>query len=470
MKLIKNVLFVGTILIAQISKAQTIAFPGAEGFGKFTTGGRGGKIYVVTNLNDSGSGSLRDAVEAKEPRTVVFNVSGTIHLNAKLSIRGNVTIAGQSAPGDGICIADYPVSLAGDNIIVRYIRVRMGDRYQNKGMVDGAGADDAFGGGKRKNIIIDHCSLSWSTDEVMSIYKGDSTTLQWNLISEPLNYSYHFEEGDKDFENHGMGGIWGGSALSAHHNLFIHCKSRTPRFNGARLGGTNELVDFRNNVIYNWERNNVYGGEGGLYNVVNNYYKAGPSTVKTVRDRILNPTNPGKNKPYGKFYVSGNILEGDIKITKNNALGVRLDASDSASDKDTILAKDPFKVLPLPEITAKEAYDDVLKYVGASLSRDTLDIRLINDVINGKGKIIDVQGGYKHGTSYEISKVAWPTFRTYTPYTDSDNDGIPDAWEQANGLNPKDATDAVKFDAKGPGYTNIEIYLNNLINENNKRK
>src|SRR5690606_336373 len=152
-----------------------------------------------------------------------------------------------------------------DNIIMRDIRLRLGDRVQNKGMFDGVGSGDALGGSRHKNIIIDHCSLSWSTDEVMSIYGGDSTTLQWNIIAEPLNYYYHFEAGDKDFQNHGYGGIWGGKHLSAHHNLFAHCLSRTPRFNGARLGSSEELVDFRNNVIYNWGHNNIYGGEGGNY-------------------------------------------------------------------------------------------------------------------------------------------------------------------------------------------------------------
>ncbi|HTE11420.1 MAG TPA: hypothetical protein VK645_10625, partial [Chitinophagaceae bacterium] len=189
---------------------KPIAFPGAEGFGKFTTGGRAGRVYIVSNLNDKGAGSFREAAEAKNARMVVFAVSGTIHLETKLSIKGDISIAGQTAPGDGICLADQPVGLGGDNIIIRYIRFRMGDKYQRGGMVDGNGGDDAFGGTRKKNIIIDHCSLSWSTDEVFSVYAGDSTTLQWNLISEPLNYSYHFETGDKDYEQHGYGAIWGG--------------------------------------------------------------------------------------------------------------------------------------------------------------------------------------------------------------------------------------------------------------------
>jgi len=218
-----------------LMESRPIAFPGAEGFGKYTTGGRGGKVYVVTNLNDDGPGSLRDGVSKNVPTIVVFAVSGTIHLESPLFIKGNTTIAGQTAPGDGICIADHPVQLSGDNIIVRYLRFRMGDRYQNKGKVPGAGHDDAFSGMKRKHIIIDHCTMSWSTDETFSVYAGDSTTLQWNLMAEPLNYSYHFEKGDTDFENHGFGGIWGGRHLSAHHNLFAHCVSRTPRFNGTGI-------------------------------------------------------------------------------------------------------------------------------------------------------------------------------------------------------------------------------------------
>ncbi len=298
---------------AAINNETAIAFPGAEGYGKYTTGGRGGKVLIVTNLNDDGPGSFRDAAEAKGKRMIVFAVSGTIHLEKKLFIKGDVTVAGQTAPGDGICFADQPVSLSGDNIIIRYIRVRMGDKYQRqKGMVDGSGGDDAFSASGRKHIIIDHCSFSWSTDEVCSVYKGDSTTLQWNIITEPLNYSYHFETGDKDWENHGYGGIWGGQHLSAHHNLFAHCVSRNPRFNGARLGADAEFVDFRNNVIYNWQHNNVYGGEGGMYNMQNNYFKYGPVTNKNVRSRIVNPSKV-ENQPFGQFYVAGNYVDGVLK-------------------------------------------------------------------------------------------------------------------------------------------------------------
>lgn len=440
--------------------AQPIAFPGAEGFGKYTTGGRGGKVYIVSNLDDDGEGSLRVAVTAKHPRIVVFTVSGTIHLKSRLNISKNITIAGQTAPGDGICIADYPVSLAGDNIIIRYLRFRMGDRYQNGGKVPGAGSDDAMSISKRKNIIIDHCSLSWSTDEVLSAYGGDSTSLQWNIISEPLNYSYHFEEGDTDFEKHGYGGIWGGSNLSAHHNLFIHCNSRTPRFNGARLGSTDEFVDFRNNVIYNWGHNNVYGGEGGKYNIVNNYYKFGPSTNQNIFNRIVNPS-VDKNGKHGQFYVAGNSVYKSSETTRNNLKGIQFDKKADSLSKQNAVLKHPFKVLDGKNQSAKKAYKVVLKGVGASYRRDTLDSRLINDVKKQKGRIIDVQGGFKHGTSYEESKIAWPFLASEKAKVDTDKDGMPDDWETKNKLNPKSADDHQLYNLS-KDYTNLEVYINSL--------
>jgi len=264
-----------------------IAFPGAEGYGKYTTGGKGSAgtpttVFKVTSLADDGSaGTLRWALtQTAAYRTIVFDVSGTIHLQSKLQItKPYTTIAGQTAPGDGICLADYPVQVNADNVIVRYMRFRMGDKNQNLGMVNGSGADDAFDDAtnSHKNIIIDHCTMGWSNDEACTFYGGDSLTLQWNVMSEPLNYSYHFETGDADYEQHGYGGIWGGQHASFHHNLFAHCKSRTPRFNGNRTGYS-ENADFRNNVIYNWSTYQTYGGEGGNYNIVNNYYKFGPNT------------------------------------------------------------------------------------------------------------------------------------------------------------------------------------------------
>lgn len=439
-----------------------IAFPGAEGFGKYTTGGRGGKVMVVTNLNDDGPGSFREAVKKKDPKIVVFAVSGTIHLESPLEIRANTTVAGQTAPGDGICLADHPVKIGGDNVIIRYMRFRMGDRYQNQGQVVGSGHDDAFSAYKRKHIIIDHCSMSWSTDEVFSVYGGDSTTLQWNLIAEPLNYSYHFEKGDTDFEHHGYGGIWGGQHLSAHHNLFAHCVSRTPRFDGIR-NTPQENVDFRNNVIYNWGQNNTYAGEGGTYNLVNNYYKYGPATSKKVQFQIVNPFDKAPQIPYGKFYLTGNYVDGSKEVSNNNWLGVRLEKDKTGNPEQVRLAT-PFAAVPVSTQSAEEAYRSVLKNVGSILpARDTLDQRILNDVRNRTGRIIDVQGGFAHGTPYEQSKVAWPTLRSKEAPKDSDSDGLPDNWEDKNGLNKLDPTDASGSQLH-KHYTNIELYINSLLN------
>jgi pectate lyase len=437
-----------------------IAFPGAEGFGKYTTGGREGKVWIVSNLDDSGAGSFRELAEAKGKRIIVFAVSGTIHLQTKITIKGDVTIAGQTAPGDGICLADQPVSLGGDNIILRYMRFRMGDKYQRGEMVDGNGADDALSASRRKHVIIDHCSMSWSTDEVCSVYGGDSTTLQWNIIAEPLNYSYHFETGDKDWERHGYGGIWGGSHLTAHHNLFAHCLSRNPRFNGTRLGATQELADFRNNLIYNWEHNNVYGGEAGNYNLVNNYYKYGPGTSKEVKYRIVNPYKTG-NLPFGKWYVSGNYVDGASDVSKDNRIGVHMPKGTTESEKAAAVITQPHTAEPIPVQSATDAYNEILKFAGASHQRDTMDQRIINDVKNRTGAYVDVQGNFPHGTAYELTLNAWPALRSLPAPADTDKDGMPDTWEKKNGLNSQDAGDAAKFTLSRT-YTNIEVYINSL--------
>jgi hypothetical protein len=447
--------------IITASVITAIAFPGAEGFGKYTTGGRGGKVFIVSNLNDKGPGSFREAAESKEKRIIVFAVSGIIHLDSKLNIKGDVTIAGQTAPGDGICLADNPVLPGGDNIIVRYLRFRMGDKYQKGGMIDGNGGDDAFGGTRRKNIIIDHCSMSWSTDEVFSVYGGDSTTLQWNLISEPLNYSYHFEKGDSDYEHHGYGAIWGGRHSSFHHNLFAHCNSRTPRFDGIR-NIPEENCDYRNNIIYDWGHNNVYAGEGGNYNIVNNYYKYGPSTSNSVKYRIANPWNKPPSISFGKWYVNGNYVDGSPSVTKNNPDGVNLEKGTS-DDKKILLTDQPFPSMEIETQSAEDAYNAVLKNAGAVLpKRDTLDERIINDVKNRTGRFIDVQGGYPHGTAYELTVIAWPSLKSVPAFADSDKDGMPDDWEKKNRLDPNDPADAAGYKLDKI-YTNIEVYINSLV-------
>jgi hypothetical protein len=456
---IRGLVSITCILMNLYLTAQPIAFPGAEGFGKYSTGGRGGEVMLVSNLSDDGPGSFRAAAQAKKPRIIVFTVSGTIHLASRLNIASDVTIAGHSAPGDGICLADYPVILNGDNIVIRYMRFRMGDRHQNSGMVDGGGGDDALGGIRRKNIIIDHCSISWSTDECLTVYAGDSTTLQWNLISEPLNYSYHFETGDKDFERHGFGGIWGGIHTSAHHNLFAHCTNRTPRFNGAR-NKSPEFVDFRNNVIYNWGGNNTYAGEGGNYNIVNNYYKYGPSTSNNSKYRFLNPYKRN-DIPFGKWYVDGNCIDGSAEVSKNNAAGVLMNDG-TEEDKKTALVGKAFDTEKVKTQKADDAYNLVLASVGASFKRDTLDQRIIRNVKERSGAIIDVQGGYPHGTPYEQTYNAWPFLRSLAASTDTDNDGMPDDWEKKNGLDPKNSKDASAA-GKHSFYTNIELYINSLL-------
>lgn len=439
-----------------------LAFPGAEGYGKYVAGGRGGRIFIVSNLNDNGPGSFREAAEARMKRIIVFAISGTIHLESRINIKSDVTIAGQTAPGDGICVADQSVLLGGDNIIVRFLRFRMGDKYQKGGMVDGNGGDDAFGGTHRKNIIVDHCSMSWSTDEVFSVYAGDSTTLQWNLISEPLNYSYHFEKGDTGYEHHGFGAIWGGKHLSAHHNLFAHCNNRNPRFNGIRTT-PEENVDYRNNVIYNWGANNIYAGEGGNYNIVNNYFKYGPATNKSTRNRIV---NPGKWNdpfiPFGKFYVSGNYVDGADDVTNNNWLGIHMGNGGTEEDKKKAVMNRPFPFEVITTQSARQAYEEVLTNVGASRKRDTLDERIINDVKNRTGRLIDVQGGFAHGTAYEITINAWPFLRSLPALKDSDADGMPDDWENKNGLDSNNAGDAGGYQLN-KHYTNIEIYINSLV-------
>lgn len=417
------------------SASLPLAFPGAEGFGKHTTGGRGGEVYIVTNLSDSGPGSLREGIRKKGPRTITFAISGTIELKSELAINnGDLTIAGQTAPGDGICLKNYQTRISANNVIVRYLRFRLGDEASQQA--------DAFDGTKNKNIIIDHCSISWSTDECASFYRNENFTMQWCIISESLNSSVH-EKGD-----HGYGAIWGGSGATFHHNLMAHHNSRLPRFSGSATtpNPENELVDFRNNVIYNWFHNNTYGGEMGRYNMVNNYYKPGPSTPKSKRSRIVNPS-----EPYGQFYISGNYLDGSTEITKDNPKGV------VAEKPESLLAGTAFSVGEISTQTSEEAYNSVLLHAGASLKRDAIDTRIINEVKTGTAAfglngIIDSQkdvGG-------------WPVLETGVVPKDKDGDGIADEWEIANGLDSSDGEDGAGY-GLSKSYTNLEVYLDFLI-------
>lgn len=465
---------IGTTLLAQVT-----AFPGAEGYGKFSTGGRGTPaspttVYEVTHLNDDNTpGSLRYALNNGGntlARTVVFRVAGTIRLTSQLNIRSNTTLAGQTAPGGGICIADYPVVISGDNVVIRYIRFRMGDRHQNLGLVDGSGNGDVLGNLGNKKIIIDHCSISWSSDEALTIYRGDSITLQWNIVSEPLNYSYHYESPGPDYQEHGYGGIWGSRNGSFHHNLIMHVKGRAPRFagNSTYPTGVVEKGDFRNNVIYNWIDYSTNGGEGGNYNVVNNYYKYGPSTATSntsgvpKRGMIMNPSKSA-DFGYPQIYLNGNYVDGYPDITAANWKGMAM-AGGSLNDTSSSKVLTPFASESIPDETAQQAYLRVLAEAGAILpTRDTLDQRLVNDVANRTGRVIDVQGGYPHGTPFASTINAWPALEAGVAPVDTDHDGMPDAWELANGLNPNDATDRGLIAANG--YPNLENYLNSIVNE-----
>ena len=461
------------------AQAQLVAFPGVEGAGRFTSGGRGRAatpttVFEVTSLADTNTpGTLRYAVSqsltAAAYRTIVFRVCGTIHLTARMNVPRNTTIAGQTAPGDGICIADRQVAVNGDNVIVRFVRFRLGDRYPQTsggGIVNGNGDEDAFDGINHKNIVVDHCTMSWSEDEAFTFYgaAADSTTLQWNLISEPLNYSYHFETGDTDYERHGYGGIWGGKHATFHHNLFAHCNSRCPRWNGTRYGAAigSENCDFRNNVIYDWGSNNAYGGEGGNYNMVNNYYKYGPSTAVNARYKVVNPylQTIAPMLPYAQIYLTGNYVDGSPVNTAHNWRGATMQGGTAA---DTVQSKvnTPFAILPINMQTPAAAYTAVLQGVGCVLPvRDPVDQRIIQEVRNRTGSLIDVQGGYPAHTLINVSQAAWPVLSCGPAPADTDHDGMTDIYELSNGLDPNNAADRQTIAANG--YTNLENYLNSL--------
>jgi hypothetical protein len=441
-----------------VSVAQTPAFPGAEGGGKYVTGGRGGEVISVDNLNDKGDGSFRKAIEAEGPRTIIFRVSGIIELQKTIHIKnGDLTIAGQTAPGDGICLKNYGIRVDADNVIIRYIRVRPGDEMREE--------NDAITGIRHKNIIIDHCSFSWALDEVASFYDNENFTMQWCIISESLYHSWH-HKGD-----HGYGGIWGGLNASFHHNLISDHTSRNPRFCGSRYSGKaeNEKTDFRNNVVYNWGFNSVYGGEEGSYNMVNNYYKAGPATKKDVRHRILNLTqmfyNPSINPDTlraGWFFIDGNVVEGNPEISKDNWNGgVQGKGVDKAAIEKSKLTT-PVEYTPIETDDAKTVFQPVLKCAGASLVRDAVDKRIIAETKSGKEKSgASFDGGGKGIIDSQADVGGWPVLKSEAPPKDSDNDGMPDKWEKENGLQP-DIPDNNSY-LLNSDYTNLEVYINSLL-------
>lgn len=431
-----NLLLILLLFFLNSSYSQSLAFPGAEGFGRYATGGRGGSIYKVTNLNDDGEGSLRKGILKNGARIIVFEVSGTIELKSTLDVnRGDLTILGQTAPSEGITLKGYPFTIKADNVIIRYLRFRMGDVNEVAG--------DALGCRNTNNVIIDHCSISWATDENASFYNNKNFTLQWCIISEALNNSVHKKGA------HGYGGIWGGVKASFHHNLMASNNSRNPRFSGSKTtaNNENEFVDFRNNVIYNWGDNSIYGGEKGTYNIVNNYFKPGPATASSKLNRIISPS-----EPFGKFYVNGNFIYKDKIVSKNNwnggVQGENIEATKLENELDisnTVKTSSPQK-----------AFNKVLKNAGASLFRDLVDKRISSEVKKGittyKNGIIDSQedvGG-------------WPILENGKALIDSDNDGIPDVWENKHQLDDK-LKDSNLF-TLDEMYSNIEVYSVSLIN------
>lgn len=497
-------------LCAFTVRAQLVpAFPGAEGHGRYVTGGRGGEVRHVTNLNDNGPGSLREAVKGDKAKTVVFDVGGVIALEEELKIGANTTIAGQTAPSPGITLRYYTVRPAGDNIIIRFIRVRRG---QERDVNDSA---DAIWVRECTGMILDHCSFSWSIDEVASCYDMNNFTMQWCTIAESLNNAGHGKGA------HGFGGIWGGKLASFHHNLLAHVTNRAPRFNGARYdwaGYTEnklyseykwenavqaENVDFRNCVMFNWgDSNGCYGGPGGgQINIVNNYYKGGPATPDSKANRVTqvsvgdegNGTIEKLRGLASRYYISGNTTETHGgKITHNRDWdGVDYDEGTYTLDGEPYTA-DPNAYYDAPHVTidgiscvkirmeepcptgevtthdAATAFSKVLDYAGASLYRDGVDARYKREVTSGNPEYIGSVTG-EEGLIDLVADVEGYTEANFGTSSrpagfDSDGDGMPDDWEIANGLNPDDPGDGndKKLDTKG-WYTNLEVYLSNVV-------
>ncbi|MEI3790706.1 MULTISPECIES: pectate lyase family protein [unclassified Chryseobacterium] len=449
-----------------VEAQNVLSFPGAEGFGRYTTGGRGGKIYFVTKLNDDGSeGTLRHALDQKGPRYIIFKTGGTIYLESPLKIKeGDVTIAGQTAPGDGITIANYETFVAANNVIIRYMRFRMGDQKKYQG--------DAFGARFIKNLMVDHCSMSWSTDETVSIYVNENTTLQWCVISESLRNSVH-EKGA-----HGYGGIAGGKFATFHHNLYAHHDSRNPRlgeYAGSKFALT-DLTDFRNNVIYNWGHNNVYGGEGMNVNLVNNYYKPGPAT--TTKQRIAAIDKNGKPEAevyniWGKYCITGNVVEGSPEITTDNWTTGVFDQMKAYNltdkDKNSIKINQPHEIQDnVKTHSAKEAYEKILQIGGASLVRDAIDLHVLKDVKNGSFTYKGSKGSANGIIDSQNDVGGFPNLNPGKPLPDSDSDGMPDEWEIKNKLNPKVANSNGRDLDKN--YDNIEVYFNDLVRKITERQ
>ncbi len=445
------------------------AFPGAEGFGRYTTGGRGGQVLYVTSLEDTDTpGTLRWAVNQKFPRIVLFQVGGIIELQQTLHISNpDITIAGQTAPGDGICLKNYATNIRTDNVIIRYMRFRLGDERKTE--------DDGLWGRNQKNILIDHCSMSWTTDECASFYNNENLTFQWCILAESLRNSVHAKGG------HGFGAVWGGRGASFHHNLLAHHDSRNPRFAAVpdSYGADEEIVDFRNNVIFNWGGRPAYAGEAGHYNIVNNYFK--PGEESRGAGNFCHPS-PGREDQgaisgqWGTFFVSGNVLlnkDGtpNTAVIEDNWLGV--EPNPREKNKDEIKSDKEFPCAPVKTETAEEAYESVLKYAGASLKRDMTDTRIVDEVRNGKTPVRAFSKfhpeKFPEGTKATRAGMidtqtdvgAWEEYKNGKSPLDTDGDGMPDEWEKKNGLDSNDSSEGLKY-MLSKEYTNVEVYLDQL--------
>ena len=451
---------------------QARAFPGAEGGGMYTTGGRGGTVYHVTSLADTNTeGTLRFAVNQSGPRIVVFDVAGIIELQSPMQIKnGDLTIAGQTAPGDGICLKNYTFRIHASNVIVRFIRCRMGDEanYENDAMQIMDQNGDTF-----QNIIIDHCSISWSTDECASFYGMKDFTFQWNIVSESLRVSVH-EKG-----THGYGGIWGGTNASYHHNLLAHHDSRNPRIDHDYVSKQKGPVTLANNVVYNWSGNTCYGGESSSkngsdykkYNIVNNYYRPGPATPSN-HIWFLEPTtscsNCGGTILPGHFYMTGNVMHGKSDYTANNWSTSAVHASQSVIDK--IKESAPYGCNPISLQSAQDAFYAVTTHAGASLGRDAIDARIAWETVEGQYTYTGSKGGTKGIIDTQSDVGGWPTYAATSDekdaVRDSDGDGIPNAIEEAWGLDKSNNADGKAYTLDPQKrYTNLEMYLHYLVKD-----
>lgn len=487
---------------------RQIAFPTAEGYGRYATGGRGGRTYVVTSLDDCPDNNLKEgtfrwAVKQPGKKIVTFKVCGTIYLTSALDMNcGDLTILGQTAPGEGVCLADYPVTISCENAIIRYMRFRLGQRQVAYHEGDGFGINGA------NNFIIDHCSVSWSIDECLSVSAATNGTIQWCIVSQALNDAGHSKGA------HGYGGNWGGTNVSFHHNLIAQCTSRVPRLGGDTYAETEDFCDMRNNVFYNWGGNGCYGAEAIDVNFVNNYYKPGPCTDQrnaNVKRRICAPnirTNSYiKTYPafahdlhkWGHFYAEGNVNPDHADVTADNwTIGIENQVNGSEQDgtwtavtKDSIHLRNPREFVHVTTHTAEETYDKVIDLAGASLYRDCVDEMIVSQVLERWGKYASGSNGAHYGqidkqtdniyngqlTEDQVENGAWPILRYIAPQrADSDGDGVPDFFEESWGLDTSDPYDAAQLytgsSTKFQGYSYVEAYVdtgNKTIREWNEQ-